>query len=208
MPYFMTTSGKKFPLRWTATPLSRLTFSINSAVIPELPSTSSNELPAVSVHIFTDEPPPTLWRNRSMADFPVKVVIPAPRYPLPPTVWRSDGKYLPRYVPLFRFPNSSTPVGTLFGQPALSTELRHHWNRRNGVPWDTPIFPGEVRAVKQWEKQWGETFLPGENMAVWDSDRLSDRNFVAMYHGRSPSPSSDASNSTDSASDSGDSDIF
>ena len=57
---------------------------------------------------------------------------------------------------------------------ARSVELRHHWNRRDGFPWDTPIFPPEFQAVHDWENHWAKKFLPGENMAEWDGFKIED----------------------------------
>lgn len=35
----------------------------------------------------------------------------------------------------------------------MMIELRHHYNKRNDVLWDTPSFLGELAAVKAWEKE-------------------------------------------------------
>ena len=88
--------------------------------------------------------------------------------------------------------------------PPDSTEfqqLRHHWNRRNGVPWDTPILSNEFQAIREWEKKWDIQFIAGENMVVWDGDKINDRVYVSILHGPTSFLVSTSSSSTESDPD-------
>ena len=75
---------------------------------------------------------------------------------------------LPPGVPLFRFPKSRIGVGNIGGQRVNARRMRYHLNTVMSRPWDTPIYEVEIRAIRDWEAQYGIVFATGHGMAEYD----------------------------------------
>ena len=60
-------------------------------------------------------------------------------------------------------------VSTIGRIPVNLREYRRHLNNISNQPWDTPLFPAELEAIRVWQATWGVVFVPGRGMALFDA---------------------------------------
>ena len=69
----------------------------------------------------------------------------------------------------FEFPKTRGVAGKILKKGVNMRQLRIELCRQASLPWDTPLFAEEFKAIRRWEVKTGLNFEPGTGMAVWDA---------------------------------------